>query len=157
QVRRPACIASIPLRINGDELHTSGDDSVGIAPFLDGMTNDERHPGGEAHIIGIDHHGTLLERATMLFQDDVSERLHQGMTRVDKAGHRRADTVEEPHILFLETNSLILAQHRLTRAAVAATELPVPFADERRDMGNLPAPRFSCPQLPTQMLKGLRE
>jgi hypothetical protein len=46
----------------------------------------------------------------------------------------------QAHVLLLEADALVAAQHRVGIAAVAAGDLAVALADDGRDVGDLEAP-----------------
>lgn len=106
---RPAGVDGVSLRVDLDELHATRDDARGVCPFLDGVIDNEHHLRGDAHITRVHQYRPLLELVAVSFQHKVGDRLHQGVTGMDEAGHRGADTVGQPHVLLLEADALVAA------------------------------------------------
>ena len=93
----------------------------------------------------------------MLFEHHVADSEHQGMAGMDHLGKGCVGSVERANRFLHETDTLVTLQYRGELAAIPSGNLPVPLADECRDVGNLESTRFAGIHGPTESLERFGE
>lgn len=119
----------------------------GNAAILNAVLQEENRAELFSCIRLIDEHGTCLHQVIVLLSDQADDRFKQGVAWAYKSSHRLLVDLR-----FFEADAFVLFLNRR-----AGPDLPVPFANDHRNMCQLPATLLAFFDLSAKCLEGFDE
>lgn len=138
-----------------DKLEPLGKDRA--VPGLDLVGDEEKERCIFSLVCGIHEDRALAHQIAVLLQHDVADGEHERMPWMNHLGESNPGPIKRADGFLGEADPLVTSQHRRKLPAVAPADLAVTLADERGNMGDLEAARFTGIHRATQSLEGLGE